>query len=745
MKKFIVLFCFAIISGSTTAQTLTFKFANPHMEYFSPDNYFVFDVLVKADASGSYLYGSQINCDITIGNVNTSIAPYTVLHSPFDGTYTYDPPGPPPPVTVNKYTIVSQNWNSSKLYVSINHTNAIDSYYPGAYCAITTSYQILATIYVTLQSSASTSTAGLSFFAAGMNGQQFKATSTFPYNTLYNSPNVYDNSLSNIYYGRIFCAGAYDIYAIGPWTQWGGTLNWSSSVNTSVWDTTTSAATIDNTGSLANALRIHAGARLKIKAGKDLTCASNTEINEPRGLWIESTSAGTGSFIDNGTITYPNSSSARVERYLSACDVNQSVEGCWHYVSIPVTSALTGVFLGDYMKTWDEVTGLWSDYVSGSYIPMNVSQGYAISRPSVNADTKIFTGSLNTALPAIPLTRHPGNTSNTWNGTGGWGYNLIGNSYPSAIDIDNSNIVWTNVDPMVWYYNQAGKTYLVYPVGGTGATGSRYIPAMQGIFVHVPDPQAAGSVTFPNASRSNSATTYYKEMEAPNDVDVLYLKAQGNGRETYDILSVILRDYATINYDNLYDASKLSGGAESPQLYTVTPDEATLTINTLPYTGKTTTVPLNFMVFQNGTGSYSLTASNLQSFNTGTTIFLEDKKLNQTQELTVNPVYVFNYTDGDNSSRFMLHFFNPSFGINEAGNDNSMLIYSYGHDVYLKDLTGHPEKGDFYLYDMLGQKIAQKPVADITLNKYTFNLQDGYYIVRVITKNNTQTCKVYLD
>jgi hypothetical protein len=63
----------------------------------------------------------------------------------------------------------------------------------------------------------------------------------------------------------------------------------------------------------------------------------------------------------------------------------------------------------------------------------------------------------------------------------------------------------------------------------------------------------------------------------------------------------------------------------------------------------------------------------------------------------------------------------------------------------VKDLTGIPEKGDFYLYDMMGKKITEKPVADISLNKYTFNLPDGYYIVRVITKDNTHNCKVYLD
>ena len=102
--------------------------------------------------------------------------------------------------------------------------------------------------------------------------------------------------------------------------------------------------------------------------------------------------SGNGSFIDNG-ITYPvaYSGSARVERHLTACDVN-APEGCWHYVSILVTSAVAGVFNGDYLKSFDEVTGLWSGYYTHSGTPLTVMEGYAVNRPAANADTKLFTG-----------------------------------------------------------------------------------------------------------------------------------------------------------------------------------------------------------------------------------------------------------------------------------------------------------------------------------------------------------------
>ena len=60
--------------------------------------------------------------------------------------------------------------------------------------------------------------------------------------------------------------------------------NWQIVANTSVWDTNTTAGTIDYAGSLANALRIYSYARLKISPTKDLTCSGATEINGPSGL-----------------------------------------------------------------------------------------------------------------------------------------------------------------------------------------------------------------------------------------------------------------------------------------------------------------------------------------------------------------------------------------------------------------------------------------------------------------------------
>ena len=516
---------------------------------------------------------------------------------------------------------------------------------------------------------------------------------------------------------------------------------------------------ISNTAKTTNNLIIANGAQLTINPGKDLTVCGCTKINGPDGLVIESNNAnGNGAFINNGTISYDPSGTAKVKLYLTN---PQGCAGCWHYVSIPLTPAKSGVFYGDYLKSFDELSGTWSPFYTSSAVPLNVMQGYAVSVPNVspyNPETKEFVGQLNTGNLSVSLTRNiPTGTPPNYNQDGGWGWNLVGNPYPSPIDLKSPGITWAaytpavDIEPKVWYYSQKAGNYRPFVVQGTQGTnpGTQFAPSMQGFFVHLrgngsaPGPDGTGSFGVSNTARVTSTdTTFYKDDPIANDV--LWLNVSGNnGME--DIAVVYFRSDATSDFDSDFDAQKMSGHVEAPQLYTLSTDVSSLTINALPFSGKNTVIPLEFSVVENGTGNYSLTASKFESFRSGTTITLEDKKESKTQELTANPVYTFNYTDGDNPERFLLHFYNPFFGINDQAKENDMQIYSYGHDVYLKDLTGNPEKGEMFIYNMIGQEIDHKPVAHNSLNKYTFNLPYGYYIVRVITKDKTYNGKVYLD
>ncbi|MEI7660585.1 MAG: hypothetical protein WCK34_00225 [Bacteroidota bacterium] len=183
----------------------------------------------------------------------------------------------------------------------------------------------------------------------------------------YAAPNSFEGrNFSDIYMGRIYSSA-------WGWSQYttksGQNTVWTTAVNTSVWDTLLAAATIDTAGSKAIALRIHSGARLKVKVGKDLTCSGATEINEPRGLWIASDASGTGSFIDNGTINYNTGGTAKVDRYFS--------QGMWHYWSMPVATSTAAPFAGLFMRWYDEPNHLFQQIVSTGYT-FSPTRGYLV-------------------------------------------------------------------------------------------------------------------------------------------------------------------------------------------------------------------------------------------------------------------------------------------------------------------------------------------------------------------------------
>jgi uncharacterized repeat protein (TIGR01451 family) len=499
---------------------------------------------------------------------------------------------------------------------------------------------------------------------------------------------------------------------------------------------------INSNGNTTSHLLIQNGATLTINPGKDLTVCGCTEIDGLCGLKLRSNPSGNANFLPQGTVTYNTGGSVCAELYLSRPDtvVGHPCRGCWHYVSPPVANSISRVFENDYMRYWTEnYTGStgWSDYITSMDYPLNVMQGYAVSRPGTSNPVPQFNGQIYEPPKSKSLTRTVGK---------GYGYNLVGNPYTTYLDLGSSGVIWTDVDQKAWYYSQLKGNYNVYIVGGS-STGTRYAPSMQGFFVHVSEfkngsPNYSGTLTFDGSARVVSGdTTFYKAWGA----DELWMTVQKEDDFFFDNAIVNFRPDATEAYDNNLDGNKMWGNEEAPQLYTVTPDSTYLTVNSLDYTGDQTIIPLNLEVRANGTGSYQMVFNGMETFRPGVNIILEDKKLNSNREIMTNPSYSFNYTEGDDPARFLLHFHNPFFGIEGAKKDHDLVIYSYGIDVYLKDLTGNPEKGDLYLYNQMGQEISHKLVAGITLNKFTFDLPDGYYIVKVITKERTYNAKVYLD
>jgi hypothetical protein len=393
------------------------------------------------------------------------------------------------------------------------------------------------------------------------------------------------------------------------------------------------------------------------------------------------------------------------------------VNNKWHFLSSPVVSNTFGQAFSNslvvWAKEWNPTTNAWV-YKTGAQA-MVVGKGYSVgtSAPPVTAN---FTGTLNSTPVTTPLVFNSG-VNPTWN--------LLGNPFQSAIDWNNV-IKTGSVGGAVAVYNGTNYQYFNGTVGQPTFNG--IIPAQNGFFVTTT--AAGASVTVPLNSRIHSSAPFFKESVA----NVLALEVTGNGSD--DQMYVHFNDNATSTYDSQFDALKMWGSEETPQLYSTTSNES-LAINELPMEGNEV-VNVGFKC--NTTGQYSLNATGIETFDYSTPIVLEDLKLNTKQDLRKNAVYSFNYDATDDANRFKLHF-KSTTGINDPTN-SGISVYSFVNDVDINNSTALA--GEVWVYDMAGRELAHSSLSSQAKTTIPLQVAVGAYMVKVVTAKATVNQKVFI-
>jgi len=94
----------------------------------------------------------------------------------------------------------------------------------------------------------------------------------------------------------------------------------------------------------AQGIIIQSGAKMTVQDGAKLNTTGTA------GITVKSDASGTGSFVDQnsgtGNVTFSGSGSQTVERYLA--------KDAWHLISAPISNALSGIFIDQYLRTYDE-------------------------------------------------------------------------------------------------------------------------------------------------------------------------------------------------------------------------------------------------------------------------------------------------------------------------------------------------------------------------------------------------------
>jgi len=496
-------------------------------------------------------------------------------------------------------------------------------------------------------------------------------------------------------------------------SEWNTPANWSPpmvpvAASDVVITNTGNQPVISTAGNVCTGLSISAGRIVTIASNGNLTVngllTNNAGVN---GLVVESG----GSLIE----TTPGVKGT-VKRDISANE--------WHLISSPVSGATADMFYGYYLQRHSEPDKMYFD-VTEQTDPLSPSKGYALYG-NTGLPAAVFSGQLNAGSfgEADNLSRSGAPTSETEDD---YGWNLMGNPYPSSIDWLASGWTKTNVENAI-YIHRNSSTWATF-VGGTGNNlGSQFIAPGQGFFVHLsnagsPYPKH-GTLAMTDAVRVHTTSPFFKSSDAiPN---LIRLEVSGNSYKDETVVRFLPE--ATAEFDGDYDAYKLCGDLpEAAQIYSL--GGTKLAINTLP---ETNIVPVGVKARVSGT--YTIAATEINDLQYVT---IEDTKTGIFTELAKS-AYTFNFEAGENEMRFKLHFSALSIDEKKVTEAN---IYSYVKTVYI-NLADNVE-GDIFICNIAGQMVATKLSAK-GMNEIGMNTT-GNYIVKVITKNNTTVKKVFIQ
>lgn len=381
-----------------------------------------------------------------------------------------------------------------------------------------------------------------------------------------------------------------------------------------------------------------------------------------------------------------------------------------HLVSSPVVNGACFFFPGDQVLSYHEPTNLWLPVIAPDTL-LHTGVGYAIQGSPVS-----YSGVFNTGDLSLPnVVTYSGNLH---------GFNLVGNPYPSGLDVSAVSTWGSEISNDVYVWDQAYGNY---------RTSVTTIPPAQGFFIRTTG--NGPTLTIPNSARMHTSDPLYKS-EVLNQL-TLSLSGNGYGDEAF----IRFAEGSSATFDHSFDTPKKMGLAEAPQLFSVVVSDnfTDLTRNVLPRIEGNETVHLSFLA--GNTGSFILEASGIESFSDDVVITLVDQLTNTTQVLSQNPVYSFNGSPVDDPARFLV-LFDDHTASQSVSATHDIVVFTVGHTVKL--LVPEYYTGTVTMTDMLGRVVWRQPLAGQSHYSFIAPVPAGCYVVSTESRHGSLRKKIIL-
>lgn len=384
-------------------------------------------------------------------------------------------------------------------------------------------------------------------------------------------------------------------------------------------------------------------------------------------------------------------------------------------------------------------------------------EGWSATNETLGVYEGTFSGVPNTGV--IPVTIEKGT------GT----YNLIGNPYPSAIDIDKfitdsankelvsgTILIWTHntavssANPGNSTYNYSSDDFAKYnltggvrtskPANSGGTTPDGKIASGQSFLIETNSALATGSYTanFNNSMRvTGNNGTFFKQKPNPvtgnNIVDKnrLWLEMTNN-QGAYNEILVGYITGASNGFDNLYDG-KTFASTNVLSIYTISgTDNYSIQGRALPF-DQADIVALGYKTTIAGT--FTIALENFDGLFSNQDVFLVDKNDNSYHNLK-DGSYSFTTEIGTFNSRFELQYRNQLLRTTDiTAADNSVIVAAKNNEI---TVTASKTIGTIEIYDLTGRSIVTQTNIDALQFKLDhLSIHNQIVIVRIELKDNT--------
>ncbi len=404
--------------------------------------------------------------------------------------------------------------------------------------------------------------------------------------------------------------------------------------------------------------------------------------------------------------------------------------------------SLLGSQVWDYDEANNDLLDFRNDWqVSSGLIQPGI--GYAAR----SAGQILFIGPPGNGNYIVPVTH----SSSTKPSEDGW--NCIGNPYPSSLnisqflagnvgEIDGAVYFWD--DPLTGPGHFTHGDYAVRNLAGAVAGGGHttpgtFVPSGQGFFVHKTN-VGSGNVTFTNSMRRMINNQFFKE--GSDEIQRIKLSAK-NANGLYNETLIAFSDLATDDFDELYDARKLSGN-DLISFYSEL-HETPLAIQTLAIGYMEKEVPLT--IETNEGGQFIIEMIEHENLPETVEVFLEDRQNAIFIDLFKDRMYAFE-TQSESAvivDRFYLQVREKETTSSVEDGITNGEVEILQNNGTLKIKSTQPLWGALELYNTLGQSMVSRKLSGETEVSFQIDRSQAILIVALYTSSQNIIQKVIMN